>query len=358
MNKVYLLFRILLLFLGAQSSYAWSSDISAQYLLDYYQFHTQQSGTSDSEVLGSFIIEAEFKKSDWSFLMGLVANHSTGSPSRVIEDQQVVSNIDTQGGEGVKPFQVYGGKSWGSLELRLGLIDLSTTFNITDSSTALINSSFGTSADFGGAGVAGPAIFPIPSWGLVSHFEKDHFYQFFAFMDPIAEEDLDPSQMVTRPQIDSHHLLSVLEVGLKDIWFEKIGAGFWSLNDDRADVLYKQQGMYLLGEKAFGKNTLFLRLSRASKIEEKIYQNTVFGIKRKGLILENDGFNLGFSSIKIEARDLNEQVYEALYEFGEFVKKNYTVNPMLGVQHIDHVGGFNRNAQILTIRFDIKLNSK
>jgi len=320
------------------------------YVTDFY--YLKKAGTSGQfENIGLLTFEGEYTRDNLIMHGSFMINHSTGSPSSYLSDIQVASNIDTQGGEGLKPYQAFIDYSFlSNFSMRAGLIDLSTFLNITESSMILINSSFGTSAEFGAAGRFGPAIYPIPSWGLILSHQIERLYSTFSITDPVSESELDASNMVVRPELDRHHHNIALEIGLLDGFFKKVALGFWKLRDRGENQEFQERGGYLLLDKRLGRHSAFVRLSRSSKEVDKMYQNIALGFVYQSLFMGSDSLHMGVSSVSIEGKLQKENVFELLYnkDFDHF-------STSLSYQGIDNLGGLNEVGNMITLRLSLDL---
>ena len=110
-------------------------DFNLSYTIDTH--YLKKSNTSGRlENIGLLIGGTEFSFGNLELHGSLMLNHSTGSPTdSYLSDIQVTSNIDTQGGEGIKPYELYLGYSFSNGTLiKGGLQDLSLFINVTESS--------------------------------------------------------------------------------------------------------------------------------------------------------------------------------------------------------------------------------
>lgn len=343
-------FLFFLLFCSISSGvFAVSHKIDLSYLLDFYH-HDRSDQESGEEQIGIFLASHKIESDKNLFHYSFLINHSSGSPTARIADAQIVSNIDTEGGEGLKVFEAFYEREFSLFKLRLGLIDLSTFINITDSSMELINSSFGTAADFGFAGRFGPAIYPIPSWGAVLMREEKSSYLYAALMDTISEENFDPSNTVTGPRIDRNHHLLLVEAGVVDQGvLKKLGLGLWRFKDKAGQGDPAQQGVFLQTELNFKHVDPFIRLSRSRKFSQKVYQNLVFGAEFKNVGKSGIDLSLGHSQVAKEGSRHQEKVREILLK-----KKWGLFATSLSFQDIENIGTSENSGHVITLRFDVR----
>lgn len=330
--------------------YAGLKPIQINYINDTYHLN-KDNKKSKVENIGLLTLSREYTQKNYQLHTSLALNHSTGSPSKYLNDIQIASNIDTEGGEGVKLYQVYFSYFLEEIEMRSGLIDLSLELNITSSSLSLINSSFGTAADYGAAGRLGPSIYPIPSWGVITKYINKNAYIFLAATDPISDHQHDTSDVITDVKFDKNHHNLNLEVGIINRWFKKLGLGIWKLKDIGDTQEFDVKGSYLIMDKEIGKDSIFIRVSRSGQSPGKMYQNIVFGHVHNKVLNSESSIHLGYSQAHISNSSLNEKVLEALYMYP--IDKFTT---SISFQEIRNLGGTPINANALTLRLNIQLN--
>jgi porin len=194
---------------------------------------------------------------------------STGSPSENAGDIQTLDNIDAP-----EEWKLY--EAWvqqellgGRLSLLAGLYDLNGEFDVIDTATLFLNSSFGVGKDFSQSGETGPSIFPTTAVGVRLDTQPvAGGYARIAVLDGVAD-DADGSRMI--PALFAFNsedgVLCVGEMGYVagreergGDPYTKVGLGGWfySAEFDRvggvdADRRNRRQegnyGVYLLGER-------------------------------------------------------------------------------------------------------------
>ncbi len=146
----------------------------------------------DNSVLGNLdvraLLDAE-KKWGWTgttFMFYGLGNHlkAGSAPSELIGDTQITNNIEAKIDD-FKLYEAYVLKKfdWYGTSILFGLHDLNTEFYSTESSTTLLNSSFGVGKEFAQTGTNGPSIFPYtaPSLRLRIEPSKTTFAQIAIF---------------------------------------------------------------------------------------------------------------------------------------------------------------------------------
>jgi porin len=203
------------------------------------------------------------------FVYGLGLS-STGSPSENAGDVQTLDNIDAP-----NEWKLY--EAWyqqellgGGRSLLGGLYDVNSEFDVLESATLFLNSSFGIGKDVSQTGENGPSIFPSTSLGLrVDARPVSNGYARVAVLDGVPG---DPEDRYTGPGFfafgSEEGVLCIGEVGYlagsaeaSEDPYTKIGFGGWFLSaevdrmrgagaDGSASRRSGNLGMYLLSERA------------------------------------------------------------------------------------------------------------
>ncbi len=141
---------------------------------------------------------------------------NTGSPSENAGDTQTLDNIDAP-----EEWKLY--EAWiqqelldGRMTLLAGLYDVAGEFDVMESASLFLNSSFGTGKDMSQSGRNGPSIFPSTSLGL---------------------------RLDARPAPDSYVRIAVLDGVPGDPDDSRAGKGYFSLRSD--------DGVFCIGELGF-----------------------------------------------------------------------------------------------------------
>ncbi|HXH29203.1 MAG TPA: carbohydrate porin [Bacteriovoracaceae bacterium] len=294
----------------------------------------EKAGTRNVGALDLYL-SSDFKK--FSSISGEFMVHFThiGGPdqSAAIGDTQGTSNIEM-------PFQVdrvtdlWYQHSWTpKYKSLIGIHDLSTEFNVTDSSLNFLNSAFGTSTELSFSGERGGSIYPITSVGLKNEFQFTDEVKLLA-----AIYDADPGDESTyrsfHSDIGNHEgYLAITETSYEDDQ-QKFGLGAWAHSKEVAAYLDETRsgtsaGVYAIMQKKLSNQlTGFVRYGWANPEVSMIQANTVVGAVYRGLLQRKkfeDELGLGVSHAKFsgnhqkEVSDLNsplaETVYEAYYSF-------------------------------------------
>lgn len=202
------------------------------------------------------------------FLYGL-GLWSTGSPSENAGDIQALDNIDAP-----NQWKLY--EAWlqqemldGRFSLLAGVYDVNGEFDVLETATLFVNSSFGIGKDFSQSGENGPSIFPATALGLrLDAHPVANGYARIAVLDgaPGGAEDsrMDPDFFAFS---SDDGVLCVAEVGYlagadegSEDPYSKIALGGWFYSaevdriasaaaDGTGDRRSGNHGMYLLGER-------------------------------------------------------------------------------------------------------------
>ncbi len=110
----------------------------------------------------------------------LLGNHGE-DPSELAGDAQALSNITAP--NAVRVYEAWVEGQVGPVDLKFGLYDLNSEFDVLEVGGLFSNSSFGIGPDFSQAGPMGPSIFPITGVGLRAHVASDGWYGQVAVID-------------------------------------------------------------------------------------------------------------------------------------------------------------------------------
>jgi|GEM_PF-2411513 len=322
--------------------------LGAYSVLDTHTLSRNQKGRA-TPALGALLLSSEVEYGNSQLTTSVLGNYSSGSPTDFVGDAQVLSNIDVQGQEVVKIYELVYQYRWGLSRLGIGWSDLSTSFNTTVPSELLVNSSFGTSAAFGNTGDYGPSIYPIPSFGIKAALDLgDGYYLQFAMADPIVASAFRSKNIQTRIHLNQNQNLGVVEFGRIQASTYKVAIGAWTLNLQNQDFgSFHQSGVYSQFDYRIRRNLHpFVRLELATKVAERIYSNTVFGARVLPDDLAYGLVEVGFSSVDIQNKSRSEQVYEILYQRDLFLN----LSTALSYQYIARPGGDEGSANAVTFR--------
>jgi len=140
---------------------------------------------------------------------------STGSPSENAGDIQTLDNIDAPDEwklyEAWLEQEMFGGR----LSLLAGLYDVNEEFDVLETATLLINSSFGVGKDFSQSGENGPSIFPSTSLGVrIAAQPVANGYVRAAVLDGVPSDSSDSDTIPDFFDFDSDEgVLGVAEAG-------------------------------------------------------------------------------------------------------------------------------------------------
>lgn len=141
-----------------------------------------------------------------------VENTHGGTPSEeFIEDMQVVSNIEA--GDGTVLYEAWFKQQFGSFSAQLGIIDLNSDLQVSETGGYFINSSFGV-APTASANQLLP-IFPKPSLGALFSFNVDEKLSMYAGVWDGDPGDLGSNKYNTNITVSKDNLLFASEVCYK-----------------------------------------------------------------------------------------------------------------------------------------------
>lgn len=156
----------------------------------------------------------------------LLYNNGTEFSGSVISDIQGVSNIET----GVRALRLY--EAWAEIDLsegasiKVGLYDLNSEFDVTETGGFFINSSHGIGPDFAQSGTNGPSIFPATALAVRAELKiAPAWYARAAILDAVPGNPLRPRRTTIRLRRDEGALL----VGELEYRTDRsrITAGYW-----------------------------------------------------------------------------------------------------------------------------------
>ena len=171
------------------------------------------------------------------FLHGLHNNDARFS-SRYSGDAMTASNIDAPRATRLyEAWLDYAFGTHGAASLRLGLYDLNTELDTSDSRALFVNSSFGVGHDLGQSGVNGPSIFPITSLGLRFALRpRENWLLLAAVLDGVPGDPDDPTATTVRLDPDDGALLiAEVQHALSDRGTLAAGAWIYTKDGPRVD---------------------------------------------------------------------------------------------------------------------------
>jgi porin len=160
-------------------------------------------------------------------------NSTNDFSEKYLGDAQLASNIDSASG-----WRLY--EAWldwatgesGSFSTRLGLYDLNTEFDATETGSLFLNGAHGMGTDFGQTGENGPSVYPVTSLALrLKMTGANGAYGQLAILDGIPGDPDDPSSNKIDLSSDDGALL-VLEGGFRSGAWRKLAVGLWRYTAD------------------------------------------------------------------------------------------------------------------------------
>ncbi|MDH4229870.1 MAG: carbohydrate porin [Nitrospirota bacterium] len=232
------------------------------------------------------------------------------SPSRFVGDAQATSNIET----GVYTWKLY--EAWleqkfgEGTSAKLGLIDLNSEFDVTETAGLFLSSSHGIGPDFSQSGLGGPSIFPTTSLALrlETHFGENAYLRAGMF-DGVSGDLNNPKGTQVELHPGKEGWLVTVEAGLQQGLdeddtrpFHKYALGYWTYTEDvpATDTVTGNpetgSGFYAIADRALGDNlSAFLRLGMASDKAYGIGSYVGTGAVLTGVFGEDDQLGLGIA---------------------------------------------------------------
>lgn len=259
-----------------------------------------------------------------------------------IGDFQTASNIDA-------PSQLllynaslsYKFEKLHNLELSAGLIDLNTIYDVTQSASVLINSSFGISAGLSANGAF--SIYPVPGYALNAAMQLDSGSLNAGIFDA------NPTKRY-KPFSDGY--FSIIEWDHSKENNYNISLGAWQSSTSAGST----HGFYTSIEKnVFKSTTAFLRLASSDGVatvvpfafETGVLSNAVFSSRK------DDIFSAGIAQARFQ-NNTNETAYEATYLW----QQNHYLGFQPDLQYVQHISGFANNAMIAIFRVIITYDNQ
>ncbi len=159
----------------------------------------------------------------------LLYNNAATFSERYVGDALAISNIDAP--EALRLYEAW--LQWqfsDALNLRMGLYDLNSEFDVADSRGLFIGSTHGIGIDFSQSGLNGPSIFPATAFALRLGGERGDWNWRLAVLDAVPGNPDRPEQTAIRIS-DEEGALLVGEVGHR--WGERVSAfvGVWNYTE-------------------------------------------------------------------------------------------------------------------------------
>jgi porin len=281
-------------------------------------------------ILGNLDLQADFDLEKILGANGLrvflwgVNNHGK-NPSSMVGDFQFTSNIQPNN-PGTKLLEAFVEQNLldNRLSLLVGIRDLNSEFNLTESSLPLLNSSFTLGGELAQAGVAGPSTFPNTAMGARAHYSwsDEGLIRVAAFNDEPALRDGSGVGFTLSPE---QGLLWIGEA--EQTWNRTtLKAGAWTYGNKEIGA----NGYYGLAEQVLNpRATVFLRYGRANGSELTLDSNLATGITWTGPFAgrREDQLSLGVTTATAREPELTapETAYEATYRIT--VAPGFVVQP-------------------------------
>lgn len=241
------------------------------------------------------------------FLYGL-HNNSNEFSAEYVGDSHVVSNIDAPGAWRLfEAWLDWAPRDDDSVSLRLGLYDLNSEFDATETGGLFINSAHGIGTDFSQSGLNGPSIFPVTSlafrvrtaWGTGGYGQ-------FVVLDGVPGDPDDPGSNEIDLSDDDGALV-VAEIGWSGGDWRKVAAGAWVYTADFSPLTAPEgpqddgnEGWYAFADRTVwrGESASAAAFLRVGQAEERFnpYDTYVgFGASLAGFLAARPDDELGLA---------------------------------------------------------------
>ncbi len=241
---------------------------NAQYRLDYW---TGLSGRLKSRVRHAGNLDLRWgvdaaRAWGWDstrFFVHAIATHGN-HPNGQQGTAQGIDNIEVAVNT-ARIFQAWGETTFFDerLSVLLGLLDLNSEFQVTESSATLIHPSFGTGSELAQTGRAGPSVFPLASLALRGAWKfNDQINLRSALFDGVPGDPAHPrGTRIRLGRGDGTLLINELSYSQKanEHSVNKLAVGAWRYSsrfdhhldtDSNGDpIRHKSRGAYILGER-------------------------------------------------------------------------------------------------------------
>lgn len=166
-----------------------------------------------------------------TFSAYLMWTNSSTFSERYVGDLQAVSSVDS--GQATRLYEIWYEQNLGTeANLRVGLYDLNSEFDVIESSRLFANSSHGIGAEYGQSGEAGPSIFPLTSLAARLEWAVDESHTIrYALLDGVPGDPDDPSKTAIDLG-DGDGVLHALEYKYRQQEGVHIGVGAWLYSAD------------------------------------------------------------------------------------------------------------------------------
>lgn len=254
--------------------------------------------------------------------------HISAPDSRGVPgDTQATSNIEAPGQIDRLTDLYYQHHFSNTQALLIGIHDISTEFNITDSSLNFLNGSFGTGTEFAMAGPNGPSIYPLSAVGI-RHLGQ--FNENWSLRSGLY--DANPGDESTYRSLHSDigsqdGFLLISELNFKNEAGKWVLGG-WGITKNQDFVADEEEesprqgaayGAYSLYEQSLGHSSAaFIRYGFANEKVTSVKSNTALGFIHKGILQRKnnqDEIGLGLTQVDFSQDLLSETAYELYYQF-------------------------------------------
>jgi porin len=249
-------------------------------------------------------------------------NNSARFSERYVGDAMTVSNIDAP--QAVRLYEAW--LQWESaathaLSLRLGLYDLNSEFDMSDSRSLFLHSSHGVGHELGQTGENGPSIFPVTSLAVRAAWSPAPQWRvLLAVFDGVPGDPEHPSSNRIRVNSDEG-ALGIAELQWTGERVTKLSLGNWHYTADDNRGTYAGVEVALDREPGDEPATLaFARYGAAEHRSNEFADSWSIGVRHRGLLhaRPDDEIGIGYTRADVssafgETRDGYEAAIELTY---------------------------------------------
>lgn len=278
-----------------------------------------------------------------AFVYALYTNGARFS-ERYVGDAMTVSNIDAP--QAVRLYEAW--VQWESASprapsLRLGLYDLNSEFDTSDSRSLFIHSSHGVGHELGQTGENGPSIFPVTSLALRAAWSPAARWNvLLAVFDGVPGDPEHPSSNRIRLNRDEG-ALGIAELQWTGERVTKLSLGHWRYSADDNRGTYAGVEIALDGQPVAAPATLaFARYGSAEDRINEFADSWSVGVRRRGIAVTRPNDEIGIAYTRADlgsaARSMRDG-YEAALELTYRMAINDWLTLQPDIQYIFNPGG-------------------
>tara|TARA_R110000868_G_scaffold235273_6_gene489088 strand:+ start:36707 stop:37876 length:1170 start_codon:yes stop_codon:yes gene_type:complete len=291
-------------FQKVESSFTYSADIYANI---YGGINT---GT---RYMDNIDVEVSFDAKSFSFYFYGLGNQGS-SISEIVGDIQTISNIDSE--NSWRFYEAWILKTLPKIKssLLVGLYDLNSEFDVTNTGGLFLNSSHGIGPDFSSSGITGPSIFPLTSIAARLKIHPIPLVSLkIAVLDAVPSNpnntigtsvylrESEGALLVSELTFTNaeEHPVSRLKRGVNEISPFRLVLGGWKYTEEREGWLGEMEsdhGVYAIGELSFANGfSVFGRVGAANRDINRFNYYLGTGLNYSGLFKNRPDDVFGFA---------------------------------------------------------------